>query len=73
MNPQTGKYLIMAGGLIVLTGLLIYFFSDKLHWLGRLPGDIRVERQNFKLYIPLTTMLLLGLVLSILIRLLRKI
>jgi hypothetical protein len=73
MFPQTGKYLIIAGTLILLAGLLIYFFSDKLHWIGRLPGDIRVERGNFRFYFPLTTMILLSLVLSILIRLFRKI
>lgn len=72
MNPETGKYLIIAGCLILAAGILIYFFHDKLHWIGRLPGDIRIEKENFKFYFPITTMLLLSLIVSILIRIFRK-
>ncbi|WNB17587.1 DUF2905 domain-containing protein [Marivirga arenosa] len=71
MNNNLGKYLIIIGGLIILVGILIYFFHDKLQWLGNLPGDIRIERENFRFYFPLTTMLLASLVISILIRLYR--
>jgi uncharacterized protein HemY len=58
-----GKWLIIAGGLIVLLGLAIYF-GKSLSFLGRLPGDIRIERANFRLYIPITTCILLSLLLS---------
>ncbi|WKK85663.2 DUF2905 domain-containing protein [Marivirga arenosa] len=71
MNNNLGKYLIIIGGLIILVGIVIYFFYDKLQWLGNLPGDIRIERENFRFYFPLTTMLLASLVISILIRLYR--
>lgn len=69
-NP-TGKIIIFAGVLIVLIGLIIYFWSDKLHWIGRLPGDIRIERENFRFYFPVTTLIILNLVLFLLIRLWR--
>jgi len=72
MNPETGKYLILAGCLILVAGVLIYFFHDKLHWIGRLPGDIRIEKENFRFYFPITTMILLSLIVSILIRIFRK-
>jgi len=72
MNPETGKYLIIAGGLLLLAGIVVYFFHDKLHWLGRLPGDIRIEKENFRFYFPVTTMMLLSIVLTILIRIFRK-
>jgi len=72
MNPETGKYLIIGGCLILAAGILIYFFHDKLHWIGRLPGDIRIEKENFKFYFPITTMILLSLIVSILIRIFRK-
>jgi len=72
MNKTTGIYLLFIGGAIVIVGVLIYFFHDKLHWLGRLPGDIRIERENFRLYIPITTMLIASLVLSLILYLLRK-
>ena len=72
MNKTTGIFLLFIGGAIVIVGVLIYFFHDKLHWLGRLPGDIRIERENFRLYIPITTMLIASLVLSLILYLLRK-
>jgi hypothetical protein len=72
MDQNTGKYILLAGGLIVLVGLLVYFFHDKLHWIGRLPGDIRVERENFRFYFPLTTMILFSILLSLLFRLFKK-
>ena len=72
MNPQTGKYILIAGGLIVLIGLIVYFFGDKLHWIGRLPGDIRVERENFRFYFPVTTMILLSLLLTLIVNLMKR-
>jgi hypothetical protein len=52
MNSETGKWLMMAGGFMLLAGLIIFFFHDKLNWLGKLPGDIRVENENVKFYFP---------------------
>jgi hypothetical protein len=72
MNSQTGKIIIIAGLLVVAVGVLVYFFHDKLHWVGRLPGDIRIERGNFRFYFPLTTMILLSLLLTVLFRIIRK-
>jgi hypothetical protein len=72
MNQDTGKYIVLFGLGIILIGALIYFFHDKLHWIGRLPGDIRVERENFRFYFPITTMIILSVVLTIIIRVVRK-
>ena len=65
-----GLPVIAIGICIVIAGLLIY--SGALTWFGRLPGDIRIERESVRLYIPLTSMLLLSLVLSLLMYLLRR-
>ena len=65
MDSNTGKYIMMAGALVILVGVLVYFFHDKLNWIGRLPGDIRVEKENFKFYFPITTMILLSLLILI--------
>lgn len=73
MNKGTGLYLLIIGGVIVIVGALIYFFHDKLHWIGRLPGDIRIEKENFRVYIPITTMLIFSVLFSLMIFLLRKI
>ena len=72
MTPQTGKAIILVGLIIVAIGLIIFFFGDKLRWLGKLPGDIRIERENFRFYFPITTMILISLILNILWRLFKK-
>ena len=72
MNQQTGKYIVLFGVLIILIGVIIYFFGNKLHWIGRLPGDIRVERENFRFYFPLTTLILFSVLLTVIVNLLRR-
>jgi hypothetical protein len=72
MDAGLGKYIIFFGVFIVLAGVIIYFFGDKLHWIGRLPGDIRVEKENFRFYFPITTMILASIVISFLIYLFKK-
>jgi hypothetical protein len=72
MTQQTGKIVIVVGLLIALAGIVIYFFHDKLHWIGRLPGDIRVERENFRFYFPLTTMIIFSVIITIIIRLINR-
>ncbi|MBX3255578.1 MAG: DUF2905 domain-containing protein [Chitinophagaceae bacterium] len=72
MNADTGKYIITAGTILVAVGIIIYFFHDKLHWIGRLPGDIRIEKENFRFYFPITTMILFSLVISGILWLIRR-
>ncbi|MAU53952.1 MAG: hypothetical protein CMN17_16630 [Roseovarius sp.] len=63
------RYLILAGFLLILIGLLWGPLSRL--GLGRLPGDIVIERENFTLYIPITSAILVSVVLSVLLALLR--
>lgn len=72
MNPNIGKLIIGAGAVLVLIGLIIYVAGDKLHWFGRLPGDIRVEKENFRFYFPVTSLLLVSLLLNLLIFFVRR-
>ncbi len=72
MNSDTGKWIIVIGIFIILAGVFIYFFHDKLHWIGRLPGDIRVEKENFRFYFPITTMILFSLMATIIITVIKK-
>jgi hypothetical protein len=69
MHP--GKALITVGLLLVLIGLVLTF-TGKFPWLGKLPGDIRIERDNFTVYFPLGTSILLSLILSFLFWLFRR-
>jgi hypothetical protein len=72
MNQQTGKYLIFLGVIVVVIGAVVYFFGNKLHWIGRLPGDIRIERENFRFYFPITSMILFSVLLTVVVNLLRR-
>jgi hypothetical protein len=61
-----GRVLIVAGLALAGVGLLIVL-APNLPFLGRLPGDIRIERENLRVFIPLGTMLLISLILTILL------
>ena len=71
MPVHFGKLLIVLGFVLTILGLLLTF-SGKIPFLGRLPGDIRIERENFSFYFPLGTCILLSLLLSLLLWLFRR-
>jgi hypothetical protein len=61
-----GKLLIIVGIVCIVAGLFITY-GPKIPFLGKLPGDISVERGNFRLFVPITTSILISIVLSLLI------
>lgn len=69
-RSSAGLLIVGAGILLVVIGLLVW--SGALSWFGRLPGDIRVERPGFRLYVPLVSMLLLSVVISAALALARR-
>ncbi len=71
MMPALGKSLIVIGLVIAVIGVILSFVG-KIPWLGRLPGDISIKRENFTFYFPLATSILISLVLSLILWLLRK-
>lgn len=68
---QIGKLLMIAGGVILIIGILFYFF-DKIPLLGKLPGDILIKKKNYTIYFPLATSILLSLFLSLILYLIYK-
>ena len=70
MTPSPGPLLVVLGVGLVVVGLLVW--SGALGWFGRLPGDIRIERDSVRVYIPLASMLLVSLGLSLLLYLIRR-
>ena len=68
MSP--GTILIAIGVGLILVGLLIW--SGSLSWFGRLPGDIRIERETVRVYVPIVSMLLVSLVVSLALYLVRR-
>ena len=59
-----GKVLVVFGSVIVGVGLLLMLY-DKIPFLGKLPGDISIRKENFQFYFPLTTSIVLSVVLSL--------
>jgi len=65
------KLLVFLGVILILLGLMM-LFGSKIPMIGRLPGDIIIQRKNFTFYFPLTTLILLNLLFYLLFRLLKK-
>jgi len=63
---EIGKSLIFLGIVIIIIGIVL-LFGDRLPFnLGRLPGDISIKKENFSFYFPITTSIIISIVLSIL-------
>lgn len=66
------RWLILAGVVLVAVGLLLHYAPGGLSWFGRLPGDIRIETGRGKLFFPITSMLIVSLLLTLLVNLFRR-
>ena len=65
------RFLIITGIILLVTGVLLHFAPGIFKWFGKLPGDIRIEREGGKIFIPFTSMILVSIVLTILANLFR--
>lgn len=72
MPSSAAKYIIIVGLIITFLGLTLFFFKDAFNWVGRLPGDVKFEKGNFKFYFPIVTMIVISLALTIIINLIKK-
>ncbi len=63
------KILIGLGLTILAVGLVLYFVPGAFKWFGRLPGDIHIERGNTHFFFPLTSMIVVSLVLTLILNL----
>lgn len=68
---ELGRWLLVFGLVLAVSGLLL-MAAGRVPWLGRLPGDIHIERNGFHFYFPLTTCLLLSALLSLVFWLIRR-
>jgi uncharacterized protein HemY len=66
------RWFIAAGMLLIAIGVILHFAPWLLSWFGRLPGDIRIETARTRIYIPITSMVVVSIVLTILIHLFRR-
>jgi hypothetical protein len=70
-NKPLGQLIIVIGLAVVVVGLVA--MRGWLGWFGHLPGDVRVERENVRVYLPIVSMLLISLLFSVLSYVLRRI
>lgn len=69
---QMGRWLILAGAVLVVLGLILNYAPGLLNWFGKLPGDIRIESERGKFFVPITSMVIVSVVLTVLINLFRR-
>jgi hypothetical protein len=71
MMRELGKFVVIIGAIVTLVGLVMWSgFAPK--WLGRLPGDIRIERGHSAFYFPIVTCIILSILLSLLFSIFRR-
>ena len=59
------KILITTGLCFITAGLIIHFFGDKIGWFGNLFGDIKIVKSNYVFYFPITSMIIISIVLTV--------
>jgi hypothetical protein len=66
------RWLMIAGTVLLVIGAMLHFAPWSLNWFGRLPGDIRVETAQGRIFIPITSMLIVSVILSVLLNIFRR-
>ena len=63
---------MIMGALLLVIGALLHFAPWSLNWFGKLPGDIRIETEQGKIFIPITSMLIISVVLTLLLNFFKR-
>lgn len=69
---EWGKYIMLIGGVLLIVGVVIFFFGDRMGWIGNLPGDIRIENEHTRFYFPLTTGIIFSLLILLIIQIVKR-
>ncbi len=67
-----GRWLIIFGLILIVSGGVLSFAPWLINWFGRLPGDIRLQSRHCRVFIPVTSMIVISIVLTVLINLFKK-
>ncbi|MCX5813349.1 MAG: DUF2905 domain-containing protein [Proteobacteria bacterium] len=67
-----GRWIIIAGLILVVIGIILHFAPWLVNWFDKLPGDIRIETERSKIFIPITSMVILSIILTVLINLFKR-
>ena len=66
------KWLMIAGAALLVVGALLQYVPWAVNWFGKLPGDIRIQTGQGKVFIPITSMVIISIVLTILVNLFKR-
>jgi len=69
--PAIGKMFIILGILLIIVGIA-FMLGDKIPFIGKMPGDIMIKKERFSFYFPITTSIIISIILTILFSLFRK-
>jgi len=69
--PGIGKMFIILGIILIVVGIA-FLFGDKIPYIGKLPGDIYIKKERFSFYFPITTGIIISIILTILFSIFRK-
>lgn len=65
------RWFIVGGIILVLIGVVLWIAPMAFNWFGKLPGDIRIEKENSRVFIPITSMVIISLLLSVIVNVVR--
>ena len=66
------RWVIIAGLVLLIIGLILQFAPWLLNWFGKLPGDIRIETERSRIFIPVTSMIIVSIIITVLIHIVRR-
>lgn len=66
------RWIIITGLILIVVGIILHYAPWLLKWIGRLPGDIRIETDRYKIFIPIVSMVLISIILTLLINILKR-
>jgi hypothetical protein len=69
---EVGKLVVLVGVLLVVAGVILWRFPSFFNWVGKLPGDISIQKDNFSLYFPVVTCILVSILITLLSWLFRR-
>ncbi|MEA1886185.1 MAG: DUF2905 domain-containing protein [Bacteroidota bacterium] len=71
IRNNMGRLFIFIGIGLVVIGIIIKYAPGLLNWFGKLPGDIRIVNENRKIFIPITSMVVISLIITVIVNLIR--
>ena len=69
---KMSRILILIGVFLILIGLILRYAPGLINWFGKLPGDIYIDKENVKVFIPVTSMIIVSILFSVILRIIQR-